>query len=68
MTTIQFYDGTTAETPLTPNQIDWLREQAQAGWIKCYLQVDYQGVATTVNVLDVKPSRDTTPAPSPFWE
>lgn len=67
MTTIHFYDGTTAETPITPDQIDWLREQAQAGWIVCRLNVDYQGVATSVNILDVKPPKDTVPAPSPQW-
>ena len=62
MTKITFYDGTQGETPLTHNQIAWLREQAQAGWIVCKLHINYEGVPTSVNVLDVQIPKNILPA------
>lgn len=55
MTKIIFHDGSTGETPLTFQQLRWLYDQAKAGWINASLNVDYEGVATRVNVLDIKP-------------
>ena len=69
MTKISFYDGTEATTKLTIQQVLWLKEQVMVGRMVCRLIVDYEGVDTTVNVLDINTSsHDTVPAPSPFWE